>query len=299
MAFILEQSRLISGKGVLKVIPAQLVYRSYSLFIQVVRKPKQEYLNYNYNPPKSRYATLTFLKDNYVVKEHSVSYPLEKIYEEPDKCGQTLIAVKCAYQGLLESFVNQNLALGLIVTGVTNSIIGYTTLSLEWNEIRVVCYADTAVQLRLYAEDYLACNNSYKVPNPGAPTPASIPEVPSGTPLTGDNAPSTPYDYPTSDNGNTEPYPGDEIEVPPEYQDCAAVVVTYAWQISGFPPGQSIARVFAPVGGLRIKPTDPTGVECLCKGVVPGVCQPSQAWVAVNSFAANIISLTVVSIVAE
>lgn len=277
MAFTLIQNRLVSGKGVLKVPSNQLTNRSYSLFLQVVRRPKQEYLNLNYNPSKSRYANLLFLKDDYVVKEYALEYLKARINEEPDKCGQTLIAVKCAYQGLLQSFVNQNLALGLTVTGVTNSITGYTILSLPWNEIRIVCYADTAVQMRLYAEPYAACDNNYISPSSGAPNPPEPTIFSPGTPISASNGLSPPYDYASNDGGNTSPYPGDTI---PPLTNCTTVTINiranwlingqntvYTSAVTGKAPVVNVEIDEVASGGSSVFVTDATGANNTC---VPG-----------------------------
>lgn len=270
MAFTLLANRLISGQGVLKTPPDQPYYRSYSLFMQVVRKPKQEYLNLNYNPAKSRYANLIFLRTGYVIKEIPMEYAKQRLDEEPDVAGQTLIAVKCAYRNLLQALNNTNASL-------IAAIAGYTILSLPWDEIRIVCYADTAIQLRLYAETYQTCDPLYIPANYGAPTPTDVPTVSPGTPLTGNNTVSPPYDYASNDNGNTSPYPGDTV---PTLTQCSTVYVniranwlidgqntTYTSKVTAKAPVSTVEIGELVSGGSSVFVTDASGPSNTC---VPG-----------------------------
>lgn len=208
------QERTVSGKGVLKVPSDGVRGRAFILFCTVVRKPPSPYLNLNWNPPKSRYGTLCFLRQGYLIDSRAVEFEKQVWDGINDISGQTLLAVKCAYDGILESFLNlaRGLAgtpggIGLTTISVEDSIKDYENLLLSWDEIRVQCYADTALSLRLDALEYDVCDeNKNKKKKP--PPPPDIPSVPSGTPVDVDS----PYDDGNNDDGNTDPYPGDGFD---------------------------------------------------------------------------------------
>lgn len=210
--------RLISGKGVVK-LPKQddaAAIRYLILYADVARDPINRYLNYNYNPPKGRYATLTFLRNGYVVDERTLDYEQQSWDGVQDISGQTLIALKCAYEGILQSFINLGLALGATPVSVTDLIKDYENLYLSWDEIRIKCYADTAVRFRLYIKKYDTCSPDKDKQDKPPPPPPPPPKVPPGTPLEVD----PPYDGGSNDGGNTEPYTGDtQPYVPPPLPD--------------------------------------------------------------------------------
>lgn len=218
------QERTISGKGVLKVPSDVVKNRAYVLFGTVVRKPTNPYLNYNWNPARARYATLCFLRQGYLINSLPFEYEKQVWDGVNDVSGQTLVAVKCAYAGILQTFANLSLALaqtpgsvGLAPIYVENSIQDYENLRLSWDEIRVQCYADTAISLRLSALPYDICDEVDNDDKTAPPPPDPILPIPPGTPIEAD----PPYNEDTSDDGNTEPYPGDE-PLPPE--PCVTVI---------------------------------------------------------------------------
>lgn len=215
----LIQSRVISGSGVLKV-PADVTRnRMYILYSDVVRDAKSKYVNLDWNPTRSRYGNIVFLRKNYVVGAYPVEYPQQCFDGINDISGQTLEAIKCSYAGVLQSIYNLAVALsgtvggvGLNATTIDNAIADFTFLRLSWDELRVKCYADTALQLRLYRLRYDGCVDA-ETADIDAPIPdAPIPKVPSGTPI---SSLTLPYDSSTSDNGNTVPFPGDSVPPPP------------------------------------------------------------------------------------
>lgn len=250
----LIEDRLISGRGVLKVGESNVKRRHSILYLDVVRLPRNPYLNNNYNPPRGKYAFLTFIREGYVVADASMEYRRQLVESVHDVAGQTLIAVKCAYDGLLTSLEVLSAALGLTVYPRTDLIKDYENLQLGWDEVRFSCYADTAIQARLYTLQYDSCtgdrDDQKKPPTP----PAPLPLVPIGTPI-GDI--SAPYDDDTSDDGNTAPYPGDEIPPDPNEPpglDCAkyTVVVRVYTDFAPNPDYRDFTvRVYGKVLGVR------------------------------------------------
>lgn len=218
------QERLISGKGVLKIPESALDSRVWIMYADVVRKPKNEYQEFNWNPPQSLYARMTYLRGGYVQTSDYLKFTREQRVYINDISGQNLRAIKCAYEGILQTFFNLGNALQLPSISITNAIKDYESLSLSWDEIRFSCYADTALQIRFFKLSYDVCNaENDDSKRPPAPPPP-LPPVPPGTPI---GSISNPYDEDTNDNGNTQPFPGDDFEEQPVIpQPCDKVRVT-------------------------------------------------------------------------
>lgn len=214
----LIQERKISGKGVLQIPTDARRNRAAILYVDLVRPAKSQYLNFNYNPPRGRYGTICFFRNNYVIASEPIEYDRQSFDTVFDAPGQTLIALKCAYDGILESFVNLGVALGAVPISVENKIKDFENLDLGWTECRVVCYADTALSLKLYRLKNDVCKPDEDKDKPPPPPPPPPPRVPAGTPV--DDI-SKPYDSPTNDNDNTFPYKDDSYPPPPTLgNDC-------------------------------------------------------------------------------
>lgn len=216
----LLDERLISGRGVLKIPEAARKMRYFRVFFDVIRDPRNPYLSFQWNPPQGLYARLVFRRNGYVQSYDDMKFEREERRFVADIAGQSLIAIKCAYEGTLQSYVNLAVGLGLTVTSVVNLIEDFQTLQLTWDEILFSCYADTALQVRLYGTDYDYCGPLPSPPNDPPPPPPPLPKVPPGTPI-GDI--SEPYDPDTNDGGNTQPFPDDSIPPPNEPPGLACV----------------------------------------------------------------------------
>lgn len=276
MAVQLQEQRIISGKGLLKVPDTATKSRYFLLYADIVRYPKNEYRNLNYNPYRSRYATLLFLRGGYVIQEAAMEYSKQQWSLIPDLSGQTLIAVKCAYEGTLISFANLATGLGLPIIQYTDLIKDYENLSLGWDTAQVVCYADTVIRLSLYGDFYASCSIEKDKQQKGGNPPPPPPSVPPGTPITDTSTVklSKPYDYP-NDGGNTVPYPSDQT--PPQFDQCSTVTVvfTYTRVLDGVTSQQTFSvQGKAPVvsadiseiidGGSSIFLTDAAGPNNTC-----------------------------------
>lgn len=216
--FDLFQERTISGKGVIRVPSELKKRRAVVLYSDLLRPPKSPYYNSNYNPPQSLYGYLTFLREGYVIADTTIKYKQQSWSAVPDITAQNLIAVKCMYKGILQSFVNQNLGLGLTVTNVTDLIKDYEYLDLMWDEVKLVCYGSTALKLSLYALPNDKCQDDADKPRKPKKPPAPPPEVPPDEPIDVD----PPYnDDPENPDNDTDPYEGDgEIPPPPPPKSC-------------------------------------------------------------------------------
>lgn len=291
------EERLISGKGVLKVPVDKTKNRMSVLYLDVVREPRNKYVNKNWNPSKSKYAFLTFLRDDYVIAEASLEYGRQSFDTISDWSGQTLIALKCAYEGILTTFFNLGNALLLPSISYEDQIKDYENLRTGWEEVRIACYADTAIQARLYRLVYDTCNPDKDQQKKPPPPPPPLPKVPPGTPI-GDISP--PYDEDTNDDDNTVPFPTDDIPAPePEFPECTVLQVTL--KSIGDQLGEYIQtyRLYAPFEGARPSPTEQGAIEAFCAGAKPGQCLPPAAWRKIDKAVGNILSVEVLSVVAE
>lgn len=274
----LIQERNISGKGVLRV-PSDIQKRRHVvLYASVLRPPKSPYLNLNYSPPRSRYGFLTFLRNDYVIGFGAMEWKQQSYDTITDQTSQNLIAIKCAYEGMLQSLNNFAIALSLIPVSVVDLIKDYEYLDLAWDEVRVVCYADTAINLRLYSLPHDTCDPSKDKPKKPPVPPPPPPEQPPGTPLEN-------LDPPYDGDDVTDPYDGDETTPPPltpPGEACVAyrmVVRAISDQAFGEPTpgyrdftiegwGEFSEPYFDVAGGNALK------VDF--RGSLLGACQPEQ-----------------------
>lgn len=229
------EERTISGKGLLKVPSGQDIQeaRILTLYASVLRRPENEYLNFAYNPPRSRYATLNFFRETFLLRSVALEFPSQSWDFYPELNFQNLYALDCVYEGILQTFVNLGNALNLVPISVNNSIALYRHTDLWFDEIKVVCYADTAIRLKLESKPYDFCPEQQSItPDPSPAPPPSVDSIPPGTPLGGDFSVSPPYDTDTDDNGDTRPYVIDVLEEPlPEGSACQAYPIRITYDV--------------------------------------------------------------------
>jgi len=233
----LIESRLVSGKGVLKVPAINNKFRATILYADLVRPPRNRYLNKNWNPERGKYAFLTFIRNEYVINHDAMEFERQSWDGIQDISGQTLIAVKCAYDGILQTFVNLSIALASTPGGVglqpiskVDLIKDYENLANSWQEVRINCYADTAVQFRLFTLKYDSCTADRDDEKPPPPPPAPPPRIPAGTPITTISAPYDPFG---NDNGNTAPFTGDGNTAPQNNCDNVRIYFRYTRLLDG------------------------------------------------------------------
>lgn len=212
------ETRVISGKGVLKLDKTTSNYKKakvVTVYADVIRPPTSEYINYAYNPPRSRYATLNFFRKDYLIASFPLEYPQQSWDFYVDPAAQALYAVECSYAGVLQSIANLGAALGAVPTAITNQIKDWNHVALLFDTIKVVCYTDTAIKLVASSVNFDLCADQQdKEPKDPPPPPPPPTKYPPGTKLKDTEDPaSEAYDSDT-DGGDTEPYP-DDAEVPP------------------------------------------------------------------------------------
>lgn len=246
------EERTISGTGLVRIPDEDIVYRVYTLFVEVLRPPKTPFLNLKSNPPEGFFGRVTCVKDDVVYQVFDIKFPEQAWEFNPDITMQTLTSVKCQYKGVLQTFVNLGNALNLLPFSVTDTIKDFKPLTLPFTEFRIVCYATTALKVTLKALTLDVCDGDdakpQKPPTPPPKTPKPPNEpypVPPDTPINID----PPYD----DNDNiTDPAPiDDDFEEPPigEAGTIYTVAFDFTYQTAGgsFNDGGSSTNVWAPV----------------------------------------------------
>lgn len=279
----LLEERTISGKGVLRVPDMDESFRYYVMYTDVIRDPRNQYSNYEWNPAQSFYARMVFRRSGYALFDDTIRYEKQCYQYVNDYSGQTLIAVKCAYDGILQSFVNlvNGLAgtpggVGIFVTGVTDLIKDYENLQLGWDEVLFRCYTSAALQVRFYGLKYDTCDPDKDKKHTPPPPPPPLSKVPVDSSI-GDLSP--PYDPETGDDGDTDPYDGDETAPPTEA--CVKYSVPFSLTYNdgvGLVPVETFAIVFGIVGDYRVDSSNPTNwrllLECQGQAGSPGdTCQ--------------------------
>lgn len=197
MAEITLEERLISGSGVLRIPPTEAAMRYVSLLLNVIREPSAIDRSKRYNPERQRYATCVFLRSGYVVDERPLDYEKRRFDWIIDPTGQLLVALKCANKQIQGK-----------LGGATSNIASFSNLKLLWDEVRIVCYLDTAIQVRLRMDILDDCGDDYSEKEP-PPPPAPLPKVPKGTSIADISQP-----YPDDDDVTTKD-PLDEYYNPP------------------------------------------------------------------------------------
>lgn len=271
----LVQDRRISGKGVLKIPTASINNRAYILLTDVIRDANSKYVNLGYNPSRGRLGTVAFVRNSYVVDSKAIEYDRQCFDGINDISGQVMIALKCSNNAILQSILNLSVALaatpggqGLAPINFTNVIAAYENLRLAWDECRIVCYADTALQVRLYRLKYDTCNPDFDDSNAGVIPSAPITKVPVGTPI----SVSSPYVSVGSDNGNTASFPGDG-SLPPS--PCVTIIRGAGLNLSNCGQANNFGD-YTYQGYAELKPTtvsNCSGLQVFLDGVSLGAQQ--------------------------
>jgi hypothetical protein len=225
------ETRVISGRGLLRLNAGSNDYKKakiFTLYIDVIRRPRNEYLNITYNEPQSRYGVIRLYRGGYCVR----TLPVETLHQAFDfyyePSAQSLYAIECAYAGILQTFFNLGNALALPSVIITDHIKDWNHVDLMWDEAKVVCYADTGLRLSVRTKAFDLCpEQTDKEPDPPPPPPEDKPVVPPGTPLNDDSIPVSPAYDEDSDDGETVPYPDDMPPLPsfPQGSRCAKYIV--------------------------------------------------------------------------
>jgi len=297
-------TRGISGKGLLKIPSVDFSrIRFLVVYLDVIRYAANRYSNKNYNPERGRHCTLVFLKDDYVVDVKVMEFAQQSFTWELDYSAQLLNALTCSYQGTLESVRNLGVSLGVPEIVLVNELKQYRTVPLGWDTCKVVCEADTAVQVDLWAKELFFCEeekNPSDFPYP-PDRPPPPPPVPPGTPLNqpGDLSPA--YDG-EDDGGDTEFFPGDRAVPPPatgEVPNCSLFQVVFQVTFSnGTIQNSSASAFFAPIyDDFEInKEGNFWRVKIRCRGFQGEPCQTTDVYRQVLASVPQVVKAKLISV---
>lgn len=283
--FELIETRVISNRGVLQRVTDD-DYRRFHIAVQLIRPPTTNFVSKKWNPDKSEYAKIVFMREGQVLREETFNYEKQLFVWEVDITGYLAKCLTCTLDGITDLLTAIATQVGLVV--VPGERIFCVPINDQFDEIRFVVRDDGAIAVKLYGLKYdIQCENAEATLQP-PPPPPNEPTYPPGTDLKDTNTPtSPPYDPNTNDGGNTIPLPDDEAEPePPPIPDCTDLTVTVQQKIIGFAETTRQYRVFAPFGGFRFTNSGNTGLQAFCKGIPGGACAATQYWADIN-FAAN------------
>lgn len=207
MEFTQISERLVSGTGEIRIPSSNRKGRVYILYVDVIRPPRQEYKNFKWSPTQSLYARVSFLRNRYFVKEDTVTRKSQAFFFVNDIAGQTLIALKCAYQALVDNLAGIRQSLGLPPNPIIDPIEFYTNLLIQPDRLIFSCLDTTSLQLRLFQLKYDVCDPEKDDASDPPPPPPPLPELPPDQPIADISPPYEDADLPDESN----PFPGDEI----------------------------------------------------------------------------------------
>lgn len=250
--FQLLETRSISGRGLFR-IPANDAYRHFYLYINVIRLPRVNFTNSKFNPDKSEYAKITWIRNDYVLREDAMNFENQLFEFSPDPSHANYInqGMVCLYESIIAylDYLAPFIPAPPLASGEP---IPINPLRNTPTEVKIVCRESTAIVAKLYYLEYEeACGSAEATPVP-PPDPMPEPQQPTPAPI-GDLSP--PYQSP-DDDGDTVPYPGDANPPPdpsigePCVPGTLTIIVSYS---SSGEPQTPVTRVVAILG--KIDPT--------------------------------------------
>jgi len=227
--FELLEDRLISGRGNVR-IPTDADLRYFRLYLDIIRLPSVNFLNFLFPRDKGFFARGLFMVGPYVYKEFDIRYERTVLDFEPwEPSGWLASPLACSFQAVY----NQNNAIFLFLTGtpgLPGEPIFFEPVSKEVSSIVLECRDETAFQLRLYGlRQDVQCSEGEPTPKEPPPPPPPLPPVLPGVGI----GVSPPYDDPPgSEDTDTSPLPQDTIDdpeieelIPPIGADCQRFLV--------------------------------------------------------------------------
>lgn len=272
-------TRIISGKGIIRIPDEFLKAREVFLYAQVLRENSSVYRNESINPSESFFANITFCRDDFVLQRYSMDFDNQMWEVYSSQASQNLLAQICALDNVLDSFVSFAIALGFVYTR-NNSITGFPYVTFTPNIIRFKCFGSTAIVLTLSAKELVRCDPGDGEPSPPPPPPPPVSKIPPTQP-----APVSPPYEGDNDGGDTVPFPLDEPETPtlPTGEECEAYLVSVrVFGLPGNPPeGEIITlEVWGVIQSFSIDPDPslPGGVRAnlTCGDLTVTACTQGQ-----------------------
>jgi len=271
---VLLDERVISNRGLLAWTPDPL-YRRFWIQCELIRPPGLNFVNKKFNPDRSDYANIIFLRQGQVLREEVMNFENQTFIWDVDITGYLAKGIACLYASLSSQLDLIGAALGVVF--VPGEPVFSAPIEDQFDQILFSVRVDGAIGVQLYGLRYdIACVEAENTPQP-PPPPPEFPSFPPGTPLRDTDSPASPPYDPPNDDGNTIPLPEDVA--PPE---PGVLRVTYNVGANGALPGQ--APVFL---DFEVSSTD--YVAQMRSGIPPGTCstipgignpnpQPQETW---------------------
>lgn len=249
---VLLEERVISNRGLIIWTP-DATYRRFWVQCELVREPRINFVNKKFNPERSDYANIIFLRENQVIREEVMNFERQTFVFDPDPTGYIAKALHCW-------FASAYAQLGAIATAVGVTLVPGDPVFCEpiedqFDQILFSVRVDGALGVQLYGLKYdLACPESEQEPQP-PPPPPDFPNFPPGTPLADTDAPASPPYSPPNDDGNTNPLPEDVATPPPDpgSGECVKYIVNIR-VFGNFDPNPFVTSrlVWGVVGELKL-----------------------------------------------
>lgn len=223
----LLEERVISNRGLIVWTPDPL-YRRFWVQCELIREPQINFVNKKFNPDKSDYANIIFLRENQVIREEVMNFERQTFTFDPDPSGYIAKALLCMYQSITDQLVAIGAAVGVIFG--EGEPIFCEPIQDQFDQILFSVRVDGAIGVQLYGLKYdQACPEADPQTQP-PPPPPDFPNFPPGTPLADTDAPASPPYDPPDDDGNTNPLPDDIAPPPPDPggEACTKYVVQYS-----------------------------------------------------------------------
>lgn len=163
--FELVESRVISGKGIIKIPPFD-DYRYLYLYLDLVRDPKVNFSSSKTNPDRSEYAKITWMRSLRVVREDSMNYEGQVLEWDIDSCGYLASYLVCAFAEVISylDYLAPFIPAPPLPTSPTDRLYAEPMRSTP-EVINVVCRSTSAVKCTLYALKYdIRCDEALATP---------------------------------------------------------------------------------------------------------------------------------------
>jgi hypothetical protein len=196
-------ARTISGKGVIEIPEDYGSALSIFLYTQLVRDVRSPSINLTYNPDRGFYANVCFCVDDFVLATFAVNYKQQAFEVFSGQPSQNLVSLICAYEGILDSFVQYASAFQIPYIKI-NRIFSHPYMRFVPNKIRFECFGSCALRLTLKGVELDKCAFEQGMSASPPPPPDALSEVPFDVPVVVSPA----YDG-DEDGGDTLPFPID------------------------------------------------------------------------------------------
>lgn len=201
--------RVLSGRGTFRFPVEDFAsLRAISIFVDVTRKPKSDYLSKKTEPNRSFYGYITLQSDDYVLQELSINYPKQRFDFYTDNTGIIQKMLPCINQEILQSLINLGIALGVPPVSIQNETQDWNLVNFAPKLIQFCMFSSSAVRVLVKGLDYDDCEELESDSEQEEPPPPELPDF-----LDPDEPADISEPYQDDTSNNYDPFPGD---APPE-----------------------------------------------------------------------------------